>query len=147
MKSIAYTHTNEDNVQAKALAGVVMVVEQVRATHPHGYNLEEPTVELLDAVEAVILYENGNAAGVALVTKDAEIKCVCGSGGILKSVIDLAVLAGGRWLTTYDTGLVEKYEKLGFIITGREAFDPVKGDHVPRSVGTPDVVTLEYDPA
>lgn len=146
MRSVVSTILDGKHEGAMAVAATIFMIQAVRASHKYGFNLDEPTAELLGLTECIVVVDGDGVekAGVALVQKDGEIKCLCGKGGVFDELVTLAKAAGGTWLTVYDLGwIVDGYKKHGFTITKYEPFDEALGADVPRWVGTPHVATME----
>lgn len=91
---------------------------KVKANHPHAWMVGAPA----DNDKHTYLVSNGRAG---FVLADKQLVGVWSlGGGLLPRIVTLARCVGAEWLSCYDAGLVQLYEKCGCTVTGRAAFDP-----------------------
>lgn len=139
MHSIASTELSDIGISRELYAACAMI-KMVRESHKFGFNLDDPD-DVLQDVATICTVDGALKAGVAFVTHQGEIRCLCGWGGVFDELLSLCILAGGKSLNVFDGALVSRYESHGFSVYRREEYDPSIGS-VPQWAGTPDVVYM-----
>jgi hypothetical protein len=126
-------------------------ISENKAAHPFGAAVYVYPAEEYQGMR-LFLTKDGKS-GVAI-KPDGDIVSVFSTGGAGRSVMELAVAAGGRKLDAFDTILPEFYAPHGFRAVARtkwnDEFAPSEWDKDTFSTynnGEPDVVFMVYDPS
>lgn len=128
--------------EAQVLRDFLYGLRKVRSNHQYGWAVDE----LQDYTDHTVLLVAGGWAGCAVSPEKELVSVWSLLPKTLPRIVAVAIHAGAEWLTCYDTGLVEKYSKLGFRETMRAAFDPDLGSNVPAGI-YPDFVRMDLIPS